>query len=79
MENTFFSSDVLLNWLCKEEDSNTGDKLWKAPYKILKIVESGNLFGFTSLINLMEIVFVLRRKKKWSEDEIRSGVELILV
>ena len=52
MENTkiFFDTDVLLNWLCKEEDLETGEKLWQAPYKILKMVEDGNLFGFTSLL-----------------------------
>jgi len=76
MENTkiFFDTDVLLNWLCKEEDPMTGEKLWKASHEILKMVENGNLSGSTSLINLMEIVFVLRRKKKWSEDEIGTAI-----
>jgi len=66
----FLDTDVLLNWLCKEVDSKRGLKLWEAPYAILKKVESGELSASTSIINLMEIVFVLRRKKRWSEDEI---------
>lgn len=53
MENikVSFDTDVLLNWLCKEEDPNTGEKLWKAPYEILKMVEEGNLLGFTKRIS----------------------------
>ena len=70
----FLDTDVLLNWLCKEVDSRRGLKLWEAPYAILKKVESGELSASTSIINLMEIVFVLRRKKRWSEDEISEAI-----
>jgi predicted nucleic acid-binding protein len=73
--NPFLDTDVLLNWLCKEEDPKSGVKLWEAPYEILKSAENGDLICVTSLINLMEIIFVLRRKKKWDEDEIMHSVE----
>ena len=70
----FLDTDVLLNWLCKEVDNRTRLKLWEAPYAILKKVESGKLFASTTIINLMEVVFVLRRKKRWSEDEISEAM-----
>jgi len=70
--SVFLDTDVLINWLAKEVDSKTGEELWKAPHKILKKIEAGELAGSTSIINLMEIVFVLRRKKKWSDKEIVS-------
>ncbi|MEX2752151.1 MAG: hypothetical protein Q6366_009730 [Candidatus Freyarchaeota archaeon] len=38
MENISVSldTDVLINWLAKETDPNTGEELWRDPYKILK-------------------------------------------
>jgi len=70
----FFDTDVLINWLSKEVDPKTKYKLWKAPYQILKQVESGKFTGFTTLVNLMEIVFVLRRKKQWKEKKISNAM-----
>jgi len=70
--SVFLDTDVLINWLAKEVDSKTGEELWSAPHKILRKIEAGELAGFTSIINLMEIVFVLRRKKRWSDKEIVS-------
>ncbi len=35
----------------------------------MKKVEAGKLSGFTSILNLMEIIFVLRRKKKWKDEK----------
>lgn len=69
----FLDTDVLLNWLCKETTEN-GEPLWKAPYEILKKAENGEAILYTTLINLMEIRFVLRRKKKWSELEIEEVI-----
>jgi hypothetical protein len=37
--NIFLDTDVILNWLTKEVDQNTGFKLWKCPYEIMKFVE----------------------------------------
>lgn len=58
MANTsiFLDTDILINWLGKEIDPETGNELWQAPHKILKKIESRELSGFTPIINLMEIV-----------------------
>jgi len=70
----FLDTDVIINWLSKEIDPKTGSELWKAPYEILKKIESGKLLGFTTIINIMEIIFVLRRKKKWKEEKISNAI-----
>lgn len=67
--SVFLDTDVLINWLAKEVDPNTGEELWRAPLKTLKKIEAGELNGFTSIINLMEIIFVLRRKKRWKDEK----------
>lgn len=74
MENIkgLLDSDVLLNWLCKET-TTSGINLWEAPYKILEEAEQGKITLYTTLINLMEIRFVLRRKKRWIDEEIKIG------
>jgi len=76
MENisVFLDTDALINWLAKEVDLNTGEELWRAPLRILKEIEIGELSGFTSIINLMEIIFVLRRKKRWKDEKIISTI-----
>jgi predicted nucleic acid-binding protein len=56
-------SDVVLNWLTQEEDPIGGFILWDAPHKIMRLIENGTVQGSTTLVNLMEIRFVLRRKK----------------
>lgn len=73
----FLDTDVLINWLAKEIDPQTGEQLWKASYQILKRIENGRLSGYTTLLNLMEIVFVLRRKKRWKEEKISRTVSKI--
>lgn len=71
----FFDTDVVINWLAKEVDPETGEKLWVAPYRIIKLLEGGEVEGYSSLINIMEIRFVLRRKKDHSEEKIRELLE----
>jgi predicted nucleic acid-binding protein len=71
-------SDVVINWLAQEEDPVTGKKLWEAAHKIIKLVEAGKIKGFMSLINLLEIRFVLRRKKSFDENRIKSDITGIL-
>jgi len=73
----FFDTDVIINWLCKEEDTNTGEKLWEAPYKIIKRIENKEIQGVSSLLNFMEIIFVLRRKKRWEDKEILGALSKI--
>ena len=36
----FLDTDVLINWIVKEVDKNTGFKLWICPYEIMKLVEA---------------------------------------
>ncbi len=76
MENTkiFLDTDVIINWIAKEEDPNTDFKLWIGPYEIIKLVENGEIQAYTSIINIFEIRFVLRRKKKFEEDKIMEFV-----
>lgn len=71
-------SDVIINWLAKEEDPISNEKLWEAPHKIIKLIETKKIAGFSTLINLLEIRFVLRRKKGFGEDKIRKDIAKIL-
>ncbi len=73
MENieALLDTDVLLNWLCKEVTPE-GEVLWESPYKILKKVEAGKVNLYTTIVNLMEIRFMLRRRKKWNYSEIEK-------
>ncbi len=68
----YLDTDVLINWLCKEVDPNSDFKLWKAPYEIMRLIEKGLVTAHTSLINIFEIRFVLRRKKKFEEKKIKE-------
>ncbi len=69
----FLDTDVILNWLCKEV-TKEGETLWEAPYEILKRAEKEEIVLYTTLINIMEIRFVLRRKKRWTEREIEEVI-----
>ncbi len=74
----FLDTDVLINWLAKEIDTNAGFNLWKCPYEIIKLIESGQIEGCTSLTNIFEVRFILRRKKRYSEKKIRECVGSLL-
>jgi predicted nucleic acid-binding protein len=71
----FFDADVLLSWLTEEEETDTGRNLWSAPYRILKDAESHDIELHSSFITLMEIRYVLRRKKDVSNSKIEEVVE----
>ena len=71
----FLDTDVIINWLAKETDPNTGFDLWRCPYAIIELVERREIVGHTSLTNIFEVRFVLRRKKKYSEEKIRECIE----
>jgi len=45
--SVFLDTDVLINWFAKEVDPNTGENLWRAPHRLLKKIEGGELTGFT--------------------------------
>jgi predicted nucleic acid-binding protein len=71
----FLDTDVLINWLAKEVDPSAGFKLWRCPYEVLKLIEGGQIKGYTALTTIFEIRFVLRRKKRYSEEKIRKSIE----
>lgn len=71
-------SDVIINWLSKESDPLTGQALWIAPHKIISLIEEKRLNGFSTVLNLLEIRFVLRRKKSFTEEKIQEDIEKIL-
>lgn len=63
-----FDTDILINWLAKEEN------LWEAPLKLIKLHEKGKIEIFTSLLSLFELRFVLRRKKKFENKTIEEAI-----
>lgn len=71
-------TDVIINWLTKEEDPNTQEKLWKIPHKIIQLIEANKIKGTTTIINLLEIRFVLRRKKGFTETKIKDDIAKII-
>ena len=73
----FLDTDVLINWLAKEIDPNTGFDLWRCPYAIIELIEKREIEGHTSLTNIFEVRFVLRRKKKYSEKKIKDCIETL--
>lgn len=50
----FLDTDVLINWLAKEMDPNTGFNLWRCPYEIIELIERGEIEGHTSLTTIFE-------------------------
>lgn len=70
----FLDTDVLINWIAKEVDKNSGFKLWICPYEIMRLVETKKVTAFTAMTNVFEIRFVLRRKMKYSEVKIKGFI-----
>lgn len=69
-------TDIVINWLSKEEIK--GQALWEAPYEIIKLSEIGKIDSSISLLSLLEVRFVLRRKKNYREALIEGHIEEIL-
>jgi len=67
-------TDVIVNWLVRETESVTGKELWKAPYAIIKLAESGDVSARISLTTLMELRFLFRRKKSYSHNKIEEDL-----
>jgi hypothetical protein len=59
-------TDVLVNWLIQETETVSDKELWKAPYEIVRLIENNTVFGTISLTTLMEIRYLLRRKKSYT-------------
>lgn len=70
-------SDVVINWLIKEKETSTGNDIWEAPHKIIEMAVSGNIVCYISIVSLLEIQHVMRRKKSISEKQIHDDIERI--
>ncbi len=70
-KRVFIDSNIFLNFLLKEETFYGGAK------KVLSQIEKGNMDGITTIINIMEILAVLRKRAKTRDSEIIKDVENI--
>lgn len=67
----FIDSNIFLNFLLKEEGLYEGSK------RLLSRIEKGDMEGITTLVNIMEILAVLRKRSRIKDSEIIKDVELI--
>lgn len=70
-ERVFIDSNIFLNFLLKEEGLYEGSKL------LLMRIEKGEIEGITTLINIMEILAVLRKRSRIKDSEIVNDIEKI--
>ncbi|HDH04643.1 MAG TPA: PIN domain-containing protein [Nitrospirae bacterium] len=68
-KKVFVDSNIFLNFLLKEELSYAGSK------HLLERIEKGEVEGITTLLNIMEILAILRKKSSMKDDEIVRDVE----
>ena len=73
-QKLFFDTDVVINWLIKETETASDRELWKAPYEIIKLVENKAAIGMISLTTLMEIRYLLRRKKSYNNQQVEDDI-----
>jgi predicted nucleic acid-binding protein len=76
MENAkiLLDTDVVINWLIRETESVSEKELWKAPFEIVRLVENGTASGIISLTTLLEIRYLLRRKKSYTPLKIENDI-----
>lgn len=74
MASLILDSDVMLNWLLQEVETQTGKELWVAPAALLELGERRQLEEYISLVSLLELRFVLRRKKKFPDEIIEQDL-----
>ncbi len=70
-------TDVVVNWLIQETETLSKRELWKAPYEIICLVENKTFSGIISLTTLMEIRYLLRRKRSYSIQQVEDDISLI--
>lgn len=70
-------TDVVINWLVRESETVSGKELWKSPYEIVRRAEAKALTAFISLTTLLEIRFLLRRKKSFSSRQVEDDLTAI--
>ncbi len=73
-QKLFFDTDVVINWLVKETETSSDRELWQAPYEIIKLIENKAAAGMISLTTLMEIRYLLRRKKSYTNQQVESDI-----
>jgi len=78
MQKILLDTDVIINWLIQEAESVSGKELWKAPYEIVGLVENVSVKGIISLTTLMEIRYLLRRKKSYDLDQVENDISSIV-
>ena len=71
-------TDVLINWLIQETESVSEKELWKAPYEIIRLIEDDTISGIISLTTLMEIRYLLRRKKSYASHQIEDDISNLI-
>ena len=71
LTSCLFDSDVIINWLAQEEG------LWETANELIGLVEAKKIKAFVALTTLMEIRFVLRRKKSFKEETIKKDITKI--
>jgi predicted nucleic acid-binding protein len=67
-------TDVVVNWLVQELETVSGKELWKAPHEIVQRAENKSIAAFISLTTLMEVRYLLRRKKAFSSRHIERDL-----
>jgi predicted nucleic acid-binding protein len=67
----FVDSNIFLNFLLKEDHFYEGSK------RILSKIENGDIEGVTTLINIMEVLAVLRKRTRIKDSEVVRDVESI--
>ncbi len=70
-KKVFLDSNIFLNFLLKEE------QLYKGSKHLLMKIERGELEGVTTLINIMEVLAILRKKSHMKDNELIRDVEKI--
>ena len=67
-------TDVVVNWLVQELETQSGKELWKAPHEIVRRAENKSISAFISLTTLMEVRYLLRRKKAFSSSQVEEDL-----
>lgn len=73
----FLDTDVLINWLTHEKESQTGKPLWPSVENILINVQTKKVRGAASIISIMELRSFLSRDKKLSKTLIEKEITKI--
>ncbi len=75
IKTILLDTDVIANWLLKEIETSTNKNLWKAPFEIIGRIETKEIKGCISLTTLLEIRFLLHRKKEYPVKEINQDIK----